>query len=415
MKAHPAVYDCVVTGRRAVGGATRSSPSFGPPAGVQVDARRSRAPPSPVARYKLPKAIVFVDTSSARRPARPTTGGRGELRLVARQGSTAAVTPLAAGGGGALEPRDPARGRRQARGGAGHVRRHRPRYDLVNRMMTFRLDVRWRRRAVGRSASPRASRCSTWPAAPATSASTSPRRSPADLDRSQLRMLRADRSGAPGPGRHPSPTRCRTAAVDGVTCGFALRNLVDLDAFFAELGRVLRPGGRDRPARRRRAPGTDGALGPRRLLRQRRAPDRGLLSDPAAYRYLPRSVAYLPPSGELVAMLSGPGSPTPSRHLSGGITAHLATETRDPLMRAVTRRRRPPTRSTSRRRPGRRRPVRPRRRRRRRPRRRGRVDVDEAAGVPGHRSSTSTDPGEATGRGPVAVGWVPFSPVGPAN
>ena len=33
-------------------------------------------------------------------------------------------------------------------------------------------------------------------------------------------------------------------SVDGVTCGFALRNLVALEPFFAELARVLRPGGR---------------------------------------------------------------------------------------------------------------------------------------------------------------------------
>ena len=32
--------------------------------------------------------------------------------------------------------------------------------------------------------------------------------------------------------------------VDGVTCGFALRNLVDLPPFFTELARTVRPGGR---------------------------------------------------------------------------------------------------------------------------------------------------------------------------
>ena len=57
-------------------------------------------------------------------------------------------------------------------------------------------------------------------------------------------MLRADRSGAPRVQadilRLPMPD----GTVDGVTCGFALRNLVDLPAFFAELARVVRPGGR---------------------------------------------------------------------------------------------------------------------------------------------------------------------------
>ena len=36
----------------------------------------------------------------------------------------------------------------------------------------------------------------------------------------------------------------RDGAADGVTCGFALRNVVDLAAFFAELGRVVRGSGR---------------------------------------------------------------------------------------------------------------------------------------------------------------------------
>ena len=44
------------------------------------------------------------------------------------------------------------------------------------------------------------------------------------------------------------PTSCacrsRSRSVDGVTCGFALRNLADLPTFFAELARVVRPGGR---------------------------------------------------------------------------------------------------------------------------------------------------------------------------
>ena len=43
------------------------------------------------------------------------------------------------------------------------------------------------------------------------------------------------------------PTRsacpCVTASADGVTCGFALRNVVSLPGLFAELGRVVRPGG----------------------------------------------------------------------------------------------------------------------------------------------------------------------------
>jgi len=36
----------------------------------------------------------------------------------------------------------------------------------------------------------------------------------------------------------------RTAGFDGVTCGYALRNFSDLAATFDEMARVVRPGGR---------------------------------------------------------------------------------------------------------------------------------------------------------------------------
>ena len=172
-----------------------------------------------------------------------------------------------------------------------------PRYDLVNRIMTFRLDVRWRRRAV-RELRPagRASRVLDLAtgtgdlcidlARPATGRSRSTCR---------YGMLAADRSGAPRVQadilRLPVPDR----SVDGVTCGFALRNLVDLAAFFDELGRVVRPGGRIAlldvgiPRNRIVRWGNDIYFG-------KVVPKIGaLLSDGAAYRYLPKSVAYLPP------------------------------------------------------------------------------------------------------------------------
>ena len=68
---------------------------------------------------------------------------------------------------------------------------------------------------------------------------------PAGLGRPvSLGMLRADRSGAPRVQADILRLPVPDGSVDGVTCGFALRNLVDLPAFFAELARVVRPGGR---------------------------------------------------------------------------------------------------------------------------------------------------------------------------
>jgi len=204
-----------------------------------------------------------------------------------------------------------------------------PRYDLVNRIMTFRLDVRWRRRAVRSLALPAASRVLDLASGTGDLC--------IDLARGRLRpvsvdlslgMLRADRSGAPRLQADILRLPVRTGAVDGVTCGFALRNLVDLATFFDELGRVVRPGGRIAlldvgvPHNRLVRAGNDLYFG-------KVVPRIGaLLSDAAAYRYLPRSVAYLPPPAEMVAMLRAAGFADATHvPLSGGIT-QLLTGTR---------------------------------------------------------------------------------------
>jgi len=141
-------------------------------------------------------------------------------------------------------------------------------------------------------------------------------------------MLRADRSGAPRVQADilelPVPDR----ALDGVTCGFALRNLVELGAFFDELGRAVRAGGRIALL--------DVATPPNAVIRWGHSVYfgkvvpriGGLLSDPAAYRYLPKSVAYLPPPVEMLERLRAAGFTTVQRRLlSGGIT-QLVTATR---------------------------------------------------------------------------------------
>ena len=205
-----------------------------------------------------------------------------------------------------------------------------PRYDLVNRIMTFRLDVRWRKvalRALGLApgsvvldlASGTGDMCIDLAHADLV---------PISVDLS-YGMLHAGRSSAPRVQadilRLPVPDE----SVDGVTCGFALRNLVDLDTFFRELHRVVRPGGRislldvgvpHNPLVRFGNGIYFGRIVP--LIG-------GLLSDRAAYRYLPKSVAYLPPPATLVAMLQSAGfEHVVHRQLSGGLTQLLhATRT----------------------------------------------------------------------------------------
>jgi len=95
--------------------------------------------------------------------------------------------------------------------------------------------------------------------------------------------------------------------ADGVTCGFALRNVVDLHALFTEIARVVRSGGRiallevSHPHNRILRWGHG-------LYFNKIVPMiGGLLSDRKAYSYLPASVAYLPPEGEMIAMLQRAG------------------------------------------------------------------------------------------------------------
>ena len=205
-----------------------------------------------------------------------------------------------------------------------------PRYDLVNRIMTFRLDVRWRRRAVRDLRLPAGSTVLDL-ASGTGDLCVDLRRAglvPVSMDLS-FGMLSNDRSGAPRAQADILRLPVPDGAVDGVICGFALRNLVDLDRFFTECARVLRPGGR--------VALLDVGVPHNRLVRAgnniyfgRIVPRIGaLLSDGPAYRYLPRSVAYLPDRSVLVEKLRAAGFADAVHHqLSGGLT-QLMTGTRD--------------------------------------------------------------------------------------
>ncbi|HMC08136.1 MAG TPA: ubiquinone/menaquinone biosynthesis methyltransferase [Actinomycetota bacterium] len=204
-----------------------------------------------------------------------------------------------------------------------------PRYDLLNRILTFGMDVGWRRTTVRQLGLEPGSlvldlACGTGDLC-------------RDLAAAGLRavgfdlsagMLAAARTDAPLVLADVLTLPVAAASADGVTCGFALRNVADLGAFFTELGRVVRRGGRIgllevaeprwRPARavhgfyfRRVVP----VVG-------------GILSDRAAYRYLPASTAYLPEPDEMLAMLGAAGFPDSRRRLLGMGAAQLIVGTR---------------------------------------------------------------------------------------
>jgi demethylmenaquinone methyltransferase/2-methoxy-6-polyprenyl-1,4-benzoquinol methylase len=197
-----------------------------------------------------------------------------------------------------------------------------PRYDLVNRIMTFRLDTRWRKIAVRKLALSRGAR--VLDLASGTGDLCINLRTaglhPLSFDMS-FGMLAADHSNAPRVQADILRLPIATESVDGVTCGFALRNLVDLNVFFHEIARVTKSGGRialldvstpTNPLIRWGNSLYFGKVVPR---------IGGLLSNRAAYNYLPKSVAYLPAPEKLVDMLQQAGfEHVRHEQLSGGLT-----------------------------------------------------------------------------------------------
>jgi demethylmenaquinone methyltransferase/2-methoxy-6-polyprenyl-1,4-benzoquinol methylase len=197
-----------------------------------------------------------------------------------------------------------------------------PRYDLVNRLMTFRMDVGWRKRTVRELRLPAGAvvldlACGTGDFCRELVAQGL-RPIGADLS---FGMLAAARTDAPLVQADILNLPLPDGSVDGATCGFALRNLVELDGFFRELARVVRPGGRIALL--------EVAEPKYRVLRfghgiyfGKVVPRIGaLLSDAGAYQYLPKSVAYLPEPEVMLASLRAAGFANVERVLlSTGIT-----------------------------------------------------------------------------------------------
>ena len=204
-----------------------------------------------------------------------------------------------------------------------------PRYDLLNRLLTFGMDVGWRRKAVRSLQLPPGSRvldlaCGTGDLC-------------RELEKRGYRAIGVDRSaGMLAAQRTSSPLvrgdalrlAFRTNGVDGIVCGFALRNFASLKPFLIECARVLRPGGRVALLEVSEPENSFLRWGHGQYFGKVVPLVGGLLSDADAYRYLPKSVAYLPPPNRMVAMLSESGFGAATRRpLSTGI-AQLLTGTR---------------------------------------------------------------------------------------
>jgi len=186
-----------------------------------------------------------------------------------------------------------------------------PRYDLLNRLISLGLDQRWRRHALDLAQVGRGQRvvdlaCGTGDLSE-YAAARGARVVAVDFAREMLRgaarrgieahLVQADGMALP----------LADASADALVSGFALRNFVSLPDVFAEIGRVIAPGGRialidvDRPRAEIVRAGHS-------FYFDRVVPRvGGWISDRAAYAYLPQSTAYLPPDDELRAMLEKAG------------------------------------------------------------------------------------------------------------
>jgi demethylmenaquinone methyltransferase/2-methoxy-6-polyprenyl-1,4-benzoquinol methylase len=200
-----------------------------------------------------------------------------------------------------------------------------PRYDLVNRVMTFGMDAGWRRRAVRELRLPGGAlvldlACGTGDFC-------------RELSRRGYRVVGFDfshgmlvnaRTDAPLVEADILRLPVRDGGAAGATCGFALRNVVSVQELFEELGRVVAPGGRVALLDASEPDNAVMRAGHGVYFNKAVPMIGGLLSNREAYSYLPKSMAYLPPPGEMVAMLRDAGFPDATRlQLSGGITQLL--------------------------------------------------------------------------------------------
>ena len=210
-----------------------------------------------------------------------------------------------------------------------------PRYDLVNRLMTVGLDRGWRGAALDAIGVGAGDRVVDVGCGTGDLTELAARRGASalgvDLAGEMLAVAR-DRLRPTSPGRtaelvlgDATALPVATGSVTAVVSAFALRNVVSVPPVLREMARVLGPGGRvailevDRPdspiLRRGHA-----------LYFERVVPRIGaLVSDRAAYAYLPRSVVYLPDDLGAALEEAGFASPVKRRFLLGAAQLWTAT------------------------------------------------------------------------------------------
>lgn len=207
-----------------------------------------------------------------------------------------------------------------------------PTYDRLNRILSFRLDLRWRRQAVAQLGWEQAPEgiyldlCAgtlDFAAALAGQSGFRGRIIGADFVRPMLALGRDKAARLEPVTADALELPFENAVFDGAMIGWGMRNLADLDAGLTELARVLKPGGR--------MVSLDMATPPKQPLRalyllyfERLLPRIGRLvsKHTSAYEWLPESTRVFPAPPELARRIASAGfREVRYTLLFGGITA----------------------------------------------------------------------------------------------
>ena len=215
-----------------------------------------------------------------------------------------------------------------------------PRYDLLNHLLSFNIDRRWRQRAIGELAWPRAAEGTYVDLCAGT----------LDVGTQLVRqagfrglvlgtdfaepMLRAGAGKAPRERLSPVNADAlalplREGSADGAIVAFGIRNLADLDAGLREVHRVLKPGCRFVILEFSTPRSGVVRAGYHAYFHHVLPLIGGLVSGHrTAYRYLPESVANFPVQEELAARMRAAGfRDVRYRDLTFGVAAiHVGTK-----------------------------------------------------------------------------------------
>jgi len=209
-----------------------------------------------------------------------------------------------------------------------------PTYDFLNRLLSFNIDSRWRRRAIDVLGWERRPGGRYLDACAGTlDMSVELSRRPgfagtviaADFAEAMLRAGRAKAGAAAVRAVVADALQLPLGdgSVDGAVVAFGVRNFADIDAGLRELARVLRPGAR-LVVLDCSAPPSAVVRGVYRLYFQHLLPlvGRVVSGHRTAYRYLPESVAHFPAAPALASRMAQAGlSGVRYERLTLGVTA----------------------------------------------------------------------------------------------